>query len=45
METLHFLKMIKTEARKLDEELRKSISASSSLQITPPQSENQALMI
>lgn len=45
METLHFLKMIKTEARKLDEELRKSISASSNLQITPPQSENQALMI
>ncbi|MCS4436406.1 PAS domain-containing protein [Aquiflexum gelatinilyticum] len=45
METLHFLKMIKTEARKLDEELRKSISASSSLQNTPPQSENQALMI
>jgi PAS domain-containing protein len=45
METLHFLKMIKTEARKLDEELRKSISASSNLQINPPQSENQALMI
>ncbi|MCR9017262.1 PAS domain-containing protein [Aquiflexum gelatinilyticum] len=45
MEVAHFIKMIKTEARKLDEELRKSISDSSSLQITPPQSENQALMI
>ena len=45
IEIAHFLKMIKAEARKLDEELRKSISASSSLQITPPQSENQALMI
>jgi hypothetical protein len=41
----HFIKMIKTEARKLDDELRKSISASSSLQINPSQSENQSLLI
>lgn len=35
IETAHFLKMIKTEAKKLDEELRKSISDSNSFDLNP----------
>lgn len=35
IETAHFLKMIKTEAKKLDEELRKSISNSNSFDLNP----------
>ncbi|SMD43753.1 PAS domain-containing protein [Aquiflexum balticum DSM 16537] len=35
IETAHFLKMIKTEAKKLDEELRKSISDSNSFDLSP----------
>lgn len=35
IETAHFLKMIKTEAKKLDEELRKSISDSNSFELDP----------
>lgn len=34
IETAHFLKMIKTEARKLDEELKKSISESNGLELS-----------
>ena len=39
LETAHFFKIIKTEARKLDDELKKSISASNNLNPSP--SENQ----
>jgi hypothetical protein len=35
IETAHFLKMIKKEAKKLDEELRKSISDSNSFDLNP----------